>query len=415
MTRAAIIHASSLCRITDSGQPRRGVSQGELNIIADGAVIIEDGHVAAVGSTNEVAGQLANVDDVFDAHGMTVLPGLVEAHSHPVFAGSRYMEYGRRLGGASLDEIVAEGGGIWNSVLTTRAAGDDLLLNQVNDAAQAMLNDGITTAEMKSGYGLTVEQELRSLAILAKAAQTSTISIVPTFLGAHVVPAGMTAEAYVDNICNQMLPAVAEQGIAKFHDVTCEVGYFDRRQAERLIRASESAGLPVRVHADAWKPSGGWAVAAGLHCKTGEHVTFATDEEVRVSAGTDTMAVLLPVAESLYMGEKRANARLLIESDIPVVVATDYCSSIPVASLRLAIGLASPWFRMTPGEAIVGATLNAAYAVGVNDRAGSLDPGKDADILLLGCEHPFQFSWEFGLTSVVRVLKGGRVVVDRSP
>jgi imidazolonepropionase len=413
-SRTAIIHASALCRISDGGGPRRGASQDELDIVPDGALVMEAGAIVDVGTTADVSARndLAGAD-VFDASGMTVLPGLVEAHSHPVFAGSRYMEYARRLSGASLDEIVAEGGGIWNSVLATRSASDQELRTQLRVALQRMLEDGITTAELKSGYGLTPRQELRSLRIIADEASRSTVAVVPTFLGAHVVPAGMSTEDYVTQICDEMLPAVAEQGIARFCDVTCEVGYFDQQQAERCIQSAKEFGLPVRIHADAWKPSGGWALAARLGAHTADHVTFATDDEIRASRGSDTIAVLLPVAECVYMGDKRANARLLIDSDIPVVVATDYCSSIPVLSLRFAVGLATAWFAMRPGEAIVGATLNAAYAVGTAAEIGSLDPGKRGDVLVLPVEHPFQFAWQLGQTPVRRVYKDGKVVVDR--
>jgi imidazolonepropionase len=414
-TKTGIIHASALCRISDGGGPRRGATQDELDIVADGALLMEDGTIIDVGTTAEV---IARNDwagaDVFDARGMTVLPGLVEAHSHPVFAGSRYMEYARRLSGASLDEIVAEGGGIWNSVLATRAATDQELRSRLRATLQGMLEDGITTAELKSGYGLTPEQELRSLRLIDDEAARSTITVVPTFLGAHVVPAGMNTDDYVTQICDEMLPEVAKQGIARFCDVTCEVGYFDQQQAERCIQRARDFNLAVRVHADAWKPSGGWALAAALGAHTADHVTFATDEEIRASHGSDTIAVLLPVAECVYMGDKRANARLLIDSDIPVVVATDYCSSIPVLSLRFAIGLATAWFGMRPGEAIVGATLNAAYAVGMASEVGSLDPGKRADITILQAEHPFQFAWQLGQTPVRRVYKAGRLVVDHA-
>jgi imidazolonepropionase len=407
-----IVHGT-VCVVSDQGQPRRGATQGDLDIITDGAVVFRDGTIAQVGSTGDVlaSGDLTGLD-VFDATGMTVLPGLVEAHSHPVFAGSRYLEYAQRLGGASLDEIVAAGGGIWNSVLQTREANDETLSARFHQTLANMLNDGITTLEAKSGYGLTVTEELRELAIIGEATARETISIVPTFLGAHVVPAGMTADAYVDQICDEMLPAVAAQGIGRFCDVTCEEGYFTEEQATRVIRAGERYGLPIRVHADAWKPSRGWALAVETGAHTADHATFATDDEIRASRGTSTMAVLLPVAESVYMGTRRANARLLIENDVPVVIATDYCSSIPVHSLRLAVGLAALWFGMTPGEVIVGATLNAAYALNEAGRAGSLDIGKRADILVLGCEHPYQFVWELGQSPVRRVYKDGRVVVS---
>jgi imidazolonepropionase len=408
-----IVHAASLCRIIDHGGPRRGHDQDQLDLIEDGALAMSGGRIVAVGTTEEVldACDVAGTA-VYDARGKTVLPGLVESHSHPVFAGSRYLEYAQRLSGVSLQEVAASGGGIWNSVLRTRAASDEELLRGTLSAFDRMLQDGITTAEAKSGYGLTPDQEIRSLRLIDEARTKATLDVVPTFLGAHVVPAGMDTDAFVAQICGEMLPAVVAQGIAEYCDVTCEIGYFDAAQATRVVVAAQRLGLPCRIHADAWLPSGGWTLAAKLGALTADHVTFAADDEIRAVGRTDTMAVLLPAAEMVYFSKRRANARLLVENEVPVVIATDYCSSIPVHSLRFAIGLAAAWFELPPGACIVGATLNAAYSLRRERDAGSLDPGKLADVLVLDCEHPFQFVWELGQTPVQRVYKRGSVVVD---
>lgn len=406
-----IVHAASLCQIVDRGEPRRGAAQSELDLIHDGAVAIAGERIIAAGPTNEVLRACdTSAAEVYDARGKTVLPGLVEAHSHPVFAGSRYLEYAQRLSGVSLQEIVASGGGIWNSVVRTRAAADDELLGNTARAFERMLADGITTVEAKSGYGLTPDEELRGLRLIDAARRGVALDVAATFLGAHVVPAGMDTDRYVEQICDEMLPMVAAQGIAEFCDITCEGGYFDARQAGRMIDRAGQYGLPVRIHADAWLPSGGWALAAERGAVTADHVTFATDDEIRQAGRTDTIAVLLPAAEMVYMGSKRANARLLIEHDVPVVIATDFCSSIPVSSLRASVGLAAPWFAMTPSECIVGATLNAAYSLKRSTEIGSIEAGKLADLLVLDCEHPYQFVWELGHTAVQRVYKRGRVV-----
>jgi imidazolonepropionase len=410
-----IVHASALCRITDHGEPRRGAAQSDLNIVEDGALAIAGERIIAAGTMAEVLRACdASSAEVYDASGQTVLPGLVEAHSHPVFGGSRYLEYAQRLSGSSLQEIVAAGGGIWNSVLRTRATPDDELLAGMIRVFDRMLQDGITTVEAKSGYGLTPEQEIRNLLLVEAARAQTLLDVAPTFLGAHVVPAGMDTDAFVAQICDEMLPAVAAQGIAEFCDVTCESGYFDVAQATRVVERAAAYGLPCRIHADAWLPSGGWALATSLGALTADHVTFATDEEIRGTGRTDTMAVLLPAAELVYFSKKRANARLLIEQEVPVVIATDYCSSIPVYSLRATIGLAAAWFEIPPGACIVGATLNAAYSLRRAGDAGSLDPGKLADVLVLDCAHPFQFVWELGHTPVRRVYKRGRLVVESS-
>lgn len=410
-----VAHAASLCRVRDSGAPRRGASQGELDLIYDGAVAAAGETILAVGPTDEVL-RTCDTDGatIVDARGATVLPGLVEAHSHPVFAGSRYLEYGQRLAGASVAGVAAAGGGMWNSVLNTRAASDAALLAGTSATFARMLEDGITTVEAKSGYGLTTKEELRALRVIDEARRASVLDVVATFLGAHLVPTGMDTEEYVRLICDEMLPAVAEQGIAEFCDVTCERGYFNPAQSRRIVERGREFGLAGRVHVDGWMPSEGWATAAEAGAHTADHVTFTPDDEIRAVGRTDTMAVLVPVAEAIYLSVRRANARLLIEQEVPVVIATDYASSIPVHSLRLAIGLGAAWFRMLPGECIVGATLNAAYAIKRSHQVGSLDPGKQADILILDCEHPNQLVWEMGQSRVRRVIKRGRTVFEQS-
>ena len=406
-----IVHAASLCQIKDAGGPRRGASQSELDIISDAAIAIAGETILAVGPASEVlAGCDTSGAEAIDATGMTVLPGLVEAHSHPVFAGSRYLEYAQRLAGVPRAEILASGGGIWNSVLQTRAAPDAELLAHTTRAFACMLADGITTTEAKSGYGLTPEQELRSLRLIDAARQATPLEVAPSFLGAHVVPAGMDVDSYVAQICEEMLPAVAEQGIAEFCDVSCEAGDFDVRQARRVIECSTRYGFPCRIHADAWQASGAWPLAVEMHALTADHLSGTSDDEIRAVGRTDTIAVLLPTAELTYLMPFHANARLLIEQEVPVAIATDYCSSIPASSLRASIGLASARLGMTPAEAIVGATLNAAYSLKRQDRIGSLEPGKQADILVLGCEHPFQLVWSLGQTPVKHVIKRGRRV-----
>jgi imidazolonepropionase len=404
-----IVHAAALCRVADRGGPRRGALQDELDLIADGAVAVADGRILAVGTTAEVLAACDTSDaEVVDASGRTVLPGLVEAHSHPVFADSRrYLEYARKLAGATRDQINAEGGGIWNSVLATRAADDETLAGGIDAAFARMLADGITTVEAKSGYGLTTEQELRALRLLAAARERTPLDVVITFLGAHIVPGDSDQETFTRLVCEEMLPAAAATGIPEFCDITCEAGSIEAPAARRVAEAAARHRLPTRIHADGFAPSTGWRMAVESGAHTAEHVTFTPDEEIRAAGRTDTIAVLLPAAEMEYLVPKRANARLLIAREVPVAIATDYCSSIAAWSLRASIGLASAWFGLTPGEAIVGATLNAAYSLNRARDAGSLDPGKQADILMLAADHPYRLVWELGQTPVAGVWKRG--------
>jgi imidazolonepropionase len=417
-----VVHATSLARVGDGGESRRGASQGELDVIADGAVAIRNGVIVAVGTTDEVLATYGDHDvPTIDARGRSVLPGLVECHSHPLFGGDRHHEYAERLGGASLAEVAARGGGIWSSVVATRSASDESLLTRITTTLQRILAGGVTTLEVKSGYGLTVAEELRQLDLLRQAAASTPMQMAITFLGAHVVPRDLDgdvdggpydrAEQYTGLIDGEMLPAVVAQGVAEFQDVTVEDGYFSPEQALRLMRRSHQLGLPVRVHADAWAPSQGWRTAVEGGAVSAEHLTYTPAGEIRDIGRTDTIAVVLPIAELVYMTSQRANARLFIEHEVPVAVATDFCSSIHATSLLNTIATAAPWFRMTPSEVIVGATLNAAYSLGRQASCGSLDVGKRGDLIVLDCPHPEEVCLAVGAPLLDQVVIAGRVVV----
>jgi imidazolonepropionase len=416
-----VVNASSLARVADQGEPRRGATQGVLDIIPDGAVAIRDGVIVAVGTTESVLATHADRDvRTIDASGRCVLPGLVECHSHPLFGGDRHHEYAERLGGASLAEVAARGGGIWSSVVATRSAADDDLLTRIATTFDRIVAGGVATLEVKSGYGLTVAEELRGLELLQRARSLTPMQLAITFLGAHVVPRDLAGDAdergarYVDLIEGEMLPAVQSQGIAEFQDVTVEQGYFTPEQALRLMRRSDQVGLPVRVHADAWAASQGWRTAVEGGAVSAEHLTYTPDDEIRDVGRTDTVAVILPMAELVYMTSRRANARLFIEQDVPIAVATDFCSSIHATSLLNTMATAAPWFRMTPGEVIVAATLNAAYSLRRQSSCGSLDVGKRGDLIVLDCPHPDEICLAVGAPLLDEVVIGGHVVRAKS-
>ena len=417
MSDINIVHAASLAQVHDSGEVRRGPTQGDLDIVSDGAVAIRNGQIVALGSTAEVLATHGN-DDVttIDARGRCVLPGLVECHSHPLFAGERHHEYAERLGGASLAEVAARGGGIWSSVLATRGASDDELLTRLSTTLHRIVAGGATTLEVKSGYGLTVDEELRGLELLQRARSMTPMQLVITFLGAHVVPRDLNGDAeeraarYTELIGTDMLSAVVAQGIAEFQDVTVEQGYFTADQGLQLMRRSHEAGLPVRVHADAWASSSGWRTAVEGGAISAEHLTYTPDDEISDTGRTDTVAVILPMAELVYMTSRRANARRFIETGVPVAIATDFCSSIRATSLLTTVAIAAPWFRMTPSEVIVGATLNAAYSLGRQSSCGSLDVGKRGDLIIVNCPHPNEVCLAVGAPLLDQVIIGGRVV-----
>lgn len=412
-----VTHAAALSRVVDHGGPRRGESQNELDTVVDGAIAIRNGLIVAVGDTATVLAQWGDASvPTIDATGRTVLPGLVECHSHPIFDGERHDEYAERLGGATLAEVAARGGGIWRSVVATRAATDETLLLRLARVYERALAGGVTTLEVKSGYGLNVHEELRALRLLQQSRELTPISLVLTFLGAHVVPRDLPgephdrAEVYTELIADEMLPAVIQQGLAEFQDVTVEAGYFTPAQALRLMQRSIALGLPVRVHADAWQSSRGWITAVQGGAISAEHLTYTPDAEIEGVSTTDTIAVLLPMAELIYMTDRRANARLLIEHRVPVAISTDFCSSIHATSLLNTLATAAPWFRMTPSEVIVGATLNAAYSLGRQATCGSLDIGKRGDLVILDCPHPNEVCLAVGAPLLDRVVIGGHVI-----
>ena len=409
MSDLNVVKASHLARVRDRGAPRRGAEQGILDLIADGAVAIRDGTIVAVDTTSELLRDWGDGVPTLDASGMTVLPGLIECHSHPLFAGERHAEYAERLAGASLADIARRGGGIWASVEATRAAPDTELLDRLSSAYRRILAGGVTTLEVKSGYGLTLDSELRQLDLLDESRTLTPLGLVVSFLGAHVVPADRDAETYTAEVLD-MLPNVLDQGIAAFHDITCERGLFTPAQARRLFDRSRELGIHTKAHADAWAASNGWSTAVDGGAVSAEHLTYTPDEEIRGVGETETVAVLLPQAELIYMTDRRAGARLLIDLGVPVAVATDYCSSIHATSLTATIGLAAPWYRLTPGEAIVAATLNAAYALRLNADRGSIEPGKRGDLTILSVAHPDELFLAVGQNVVSDVVVGGRVV-----
>ena len=404
-----VVHAAQLARVRDRGGPRRGEEQGVLDLVADGAVAVRDGVIVAAGRTEDVLREWDDGTTALDASGRTVLPGLIECHSHPLFAGERHAEYAERLAGASLEEVARRGGGIWASVQATRAAPDDVLLDRLEHAYTLIVAGGATTLEVKSGYGLTAASELRQLALLELSRALTPLQLVVSFLAAHVVPAGTDAERYTEDVL-AMLPVVLDQGIAAFHDITCERGLFSPTQAARLFAESRRLDIPTKAHADAWAQSEGWATAVAGRATSAEHLTYTPDEEVRATPGVDTVAVLLPLAELTYMTDRRAGARLFIEQDVPLAVATDYCSSIHATSIVATMGLAAPWFRLTPAEVVVAATLNAAYALGAGADRGSIDVGKRGDLTVVSATHPEELFLAVGQGMVSDVVIGGRVV-----
>jgi imidazolonepropionase len=419
-----LIHSAAQLLTIASVGPKRGAAMGELGIIEDGAVTVKDGLIALVGPTSEVRGQVTAAEEI-DASGRVVMPGFVDPHTHLVFAGDRAGEFEQRVEGATYLEIMAAGGGIMSTVRATRAASVEQLVEESRARLNRMLAHGTTTAEVKTGYGLDTENELKMLEAIRRLNAEHPVDLVPTFLGAHAVPSeyqGRTNE-YVDLVVEEMLPATKSQIVNResqiFCDVFCDEGAFSLEQSRRVLEAAVSSdvtaqalGFGLKIHADEFKPLGGTRLAVELGAISADHLVCTPDDEIELLAGSDTIAVALPGTPFGLGHHEYTPARRIIDSGGALALATDlnpgtcWCESMPLIT-----ALACRFMRMTPAEAIVAATINAAHAVGLGHRVGSLEVGKKADVLVLDIPDYRHLSYRFGGNPVDRVIKGGESVM----
>ena len=390
-----------------------------------------EGRIAAVGPRSAVErvleaegyplGRFARLD----AAGGTVTPGLIDPHTHLLFAGSREGELVLRQRGAGYLEILADGGGILSTVAATRAATADALLAHGRRWLDEMLGHGVTTVEAKSGYGLDLETEIRLLEVAHRLGAEGPIDIVPTFLGAHAVPPEFRSrpdgtEAYVRSIIEDQIPGVAAHGRARFCDVFCEEGVFTAEQSRRVLQAASAFGMTPRLHADELSPSGGAELAAELGAASADHLATPSPLGIDALAGAAVddravVATLLPATTWFLMKDHGAPARTLIERGVPVAIGTDFNpGTSPTASLPLAMTAACLELRMTPDETLTAVTINAARALGLEDEVGSLEPGKSADLVIWRVPTSTQIPYWPAADLVRTVVKRGRVVLDRS-
>ena len=388
-----------------AGAPLRGPALREVAIVEDAYVLAGEGSVVAVGRMRDLGALAGDVEEV-DGRGWCALPGLVDCHTHACFAGDRVGEFDLRSSGASYEELHAAGGGILSTVRATRAAGEAALTENVGRHAQAMLARGTTTFEAKSGYGLDRETELAMLRAVAAAGG------IATWLGAHSVPPEFDdADAYLDFALAEVLPDVAR--LAEAADIFLERGAFDAAQARRYLEACRAHGLALRLHADQFTESGAVPLAIELGARSVDHLEATGPDGVRALAGTEVVAVLLPVA-ALFLGRPMPPARALIDSGAAVALATDFnpgsafCESLPVVS-----NLACTQLRMSPAEALSACTVNAAHVLGRADRLGRLEPGFAADLVLLDAPDWRYLAYHLGGDHVATVIKDGRVVWER--
>jgi imidazolonepropionase len=389
-------------RSTSTG-PRRGSGFKELSIINEGAVLCVGGKIISVGTTKDALRDLwlkknrKKVKEI-DCAGKVVLPGFVDSHTHPVFVNPRLVDFEKRIEGASYEDIAAAGGGIRSSLEAVRKASKDELTAKVLGALHDMAAHGTTTVEAKSGYGLTLESEMKSLQAIRDAASKWPGTVIPTLLGAHVVPREFQgrSQKYVQIVCTEMIPQAARQKLAQFVDVFCDKGAFTPDETKQIFAAAQEHGLSVRAHMGQLSET---TVAPLLRFKPAsfDHMDHISDADVQQLGKSDTVATLVPGA-NYFLGLKQyPNARRLIDSGVPIALATDYNpGTSPTVSMPMAMSLACTHMKMSPAEAIAAATINGAWALRIADAKGSIEPGKDADLAVFGVDDYREIPYWFG-------------------
>ncbi|MBU0982782.1 MAG: imidazolonepropionase [candidate division Zixibacteria bacterium] len=398
--------------------PRLGKAMSDIGLIEDGGVAAAGEEILAVGKSDEVQGhvELAEGCTVIDAGGQVVTPGLIDPHTHPVFARTREKEFEMRLQGKTYMEIAEAGGGIRSSVRDLRAATHVELKANTKKRLDTMLKHGITTIEAKSGYGLSTESEVKTLEVIREMDMIHPIDLVPTFLGAHEVPDEYRdrREAYVDLVINEMIPAVTKDKLAEFSDIFCEEGVFDIDQSRRIQQAAKSAGLTLKFHADELASTGGAELAAELGAISADHLVYISDTGIRAMAKAGTVAVLLPGTTFSLAGKQYAPARRMIEAGVTVALSTD-CNpgSSFTESLAMIVTLAALQMKLTAAEALSAVTVNSAVAINRQDSIGQLAVGKLADIVIWDMKDYRELPYHYGVNLVTQVIKRGKLVVGK--
>ncbi len=423
MSSLAVLNASQLVTLSGPKRPRVGTELSALGIIRNGGMLIRDGKIESVGSSDEIEKNSGDAE-VVDAGGRVVMPGFVDAHTHLVFAGNRLDDFERRARGETYEQIAKAGGGIWSTVEKTRAASETDLVAQAKKHANWFLRCGTTTIEAKSGYGLTPDAELKILHVLrqlnistdaSNAIRDSRIAsgtprnheavscemlpeIVPTFLGAHAVPRELSPDEYLDVVITEMLPRVTAEKLAEFCDVFCDRGYFDIDQSRKILSAAKKLGLNLRGHVDQLTNSGGAKLMAEMSATTADHLEQTDEQGIAALKKANVQPVLLPGSVFALGSSRYPRAREMIEAGLAVVLATDFNpGSSPTPSMPMVLSLACTQMRMSPAEAITASTINAAYTLNRGDSIGSLEPGKVANFVIFDCEDYRELAYWFGM------------------
>jgi imidazolonepropionase len=415
MSRPLFFHdASQLLSLTGSPAPRRGPALGRLGLIEGGAVLTRGGQIVGVGTTRELTVLAKRLHaQAIDCSNRVVMPGFVDSHTHLIFAGSRVVDFELRIAGKSYQEIAAAGGGIRNSARRVREASPMELIRHAHGFLNEMAAHGTTTVEVKSGYGLDVQNELKILKVVRKLQERSAIELVATLLAAHALPPAFRNRAaqFVDRMIQTLIPSVAKHKLAEFIDCFCERGAFSAAECRRALEAGIHFGLRPRIHAEQLSHCGGTRLAVELGAASADHLDHVTPAEIRRLACSGVAATLVP-GSNFFLGLKQyAPARQLIQAGAAVALATDFNpGTCPCLNMQFVLSLASVALGMTPAEAITASTLNAAYALGRADRLGSIEPGKQADLIVMDVDDYHKIAYYFGSNHCVLTVKKGRIV-----
>jgi imidazolonepropionase len=411
-----IVNCKQLLTLAGSPLPRIGPALNNLGIIEEGALWARDGEIERVGTWDEIRTSVPPDADTIDAEGRIVLPGFVDAHTHLVFGGSRADEFERRALGESYQSIAASGGGIRSTVRQTRAATELELLISAKKRAHWLLRNGTTTAEIKSGYGLALEHEIKMLRIARALGETGTLRVVGTFLGAHEFPDEFRERRpeYVDLLINEMLPAIAREQLAEYADIFCEPHLFDIETASRIMTAAAKLGFGLRMHVDQLSASGGAQLAAWLKAATADHLEQTDEAGIKALRDAGVQPVLLPGSVYALGLPRYPLARRMIDLGLPLVLATDLNpGSSPTPSIPMVLSLAVTQMKLSVAEAISAVTINAAHSLKRSHELGSLEPGKKADFVIHDCSDYRELGYYFGVEPAHQVFIGGESVYER--
>ena len=413
-TTLVIKNISNLITLKGKNEPRVKESLKDIGIINNGIIALNKDKIIYVGEGELPSNILTDENTIFiDGTGKTVTPGFVDSHTHVVHGGSRENELAMKLKGVPYLDILAAGGGIHSTVKSTREASFEELYNQASKSLDIMLSYGVTTVEAKSGYGIEdFQTELRQLEVAKKLNEDHPIDIISTFMGAHAVPKKYknNPEEFVDIIINNMIPEVAKKDLAKFCDVFCEEGVFTIDQSRRILLAAREHGMESKIHADEIKPLGGAELAAEISCVSADHLIAASDEGIKMMAEKGVIANLLPGTSFNLQTGSFAKARKMVELGVPIALSTDYNpGSCPTENLQLIMSFASLLMKMTPEEVITGVTINGACALGLEEKIGSLEVGKQGDVVIFDSPNLEYIIYHFGINHTDIVIKKGKL------